>query len=125
MDRETAKTIHAEIDAALGAIAARHNIMLAKSRATFNAVELRCNTTFTVKGEDGQDLAAKTLFNAYAALYGLQKEDFGRMFKVGSQVFKITGINPKRKQYPISATGESGKAYKFPAESVQRALGYC
>ena len=40
-------------------------------------------------------------FKKFCSMYGLQEEDLGRTFRSKSKTFKIAGINPRSRQYPI------------------------
>jgi hypothetical protein len=45
----------------------------------------------------------KDMFAYLAERYGLASSDFGREFITGGERFRITGIDPKRPKYPVSA----------------------
>lgn len=62
-------------------------------------------------------------FEFLAEHYGLQPSDFGREFRTGSERFRITGIDPKRPRYPISAERiPDRRGFKFTAEQVAMIL---
>ncbi|CAG1008468.1 hypothetical protein RHIZO_03502 [Rhizobiaceae bacterium] len=62
-------------------------------------------------------------FEFLAEHYGLQPCDFGREFRTGSERFRITGIDPKRPRYPISAERiPDRRGFKFAAEQVAMIL---
>nr|WP_203583032.1 hypothetical protein [Ruegeria sp. PrR005] len=69
---------------------------------------------------DGSALDPERLrFEALAAAFGLSPADFGRQFSTGRDTFRITGIDPRRPKYPISAERiPDGQGYKFTAEQV-------
>ena len=59
------------------------------------------------------------LFELLAPEFGLEPEDYGREFTTGRDWFKLTGIDPRRPKYPISADRiADGKGFKFTAENV-------
>lgn len=61
----------------------------------------------------------KDRFAFLAEHYGLARSDFGREFGTGNERFKITGIDPKRPRYPISAERiPDRRGFKFTAENV-------
>ena len=63
--------------------------------------------------------AEKEMFAVLAESYGLAPEDFGREFNTGHERFQITGIDPKRPKYPISAERiPDRQGFKFTAENV-------
>lgn len=65
----------------------------------------------------------KDRFEFLAEHYGLQPSDFGREFRTGSERFRITGIDPKRPRYPISAERiPDRRGFKFASENVAMLL---
>lgn len=65
----------------------------------------------------------KDRFEFLAEHYGLQPSDFGQEFRTGSERFRITGIDPKRPRYPISAERiPDRRGFKFTAENVAMLL---
>ncbi len=61
----------------------------------------------------------KDRFELLAEHYGLAASDFGREFTTGNERFRITGIDPKRPKYPISAERiPDRRGFKFTAENV-------
>lgn len=62
----------------------------------------------------------KAVFEAFAEEFGLNPSDYGRIFKTNGEAFRITGINPHRPKYPISAERlADGRAYKFSVENIE------
>lgn len=65
----------------------------------------------------------KDRFEFLAEHYGLQPSDFGREFRTASERFRITGIDPKRPRYPISAERiPDRRGFKFTSEQVTMLL---
>ncbi|WP_127902271.1 hypothetical protein [Solirhodobacter olei] len=73
---------------------------------------------------DGSTLDPEQLiFEALAEAYGLSPDDFGREFTTGRDVFRITGIDPRRPKYPVSVERVSDRqGYKFTSEQVRLLL---
>ncbi len=72
-------------------------------------------------GEDRK--REQELFAAAAQQIGLRASDFEREFSVEGQLFRITGIDPRRPKYPISAERVSdGRLCKFPTDEVVKLL---
>lgn len=45
--------------------------------------------------------------------------DYGRQFSTGRELFKITGIDPRRPKYPVSAERiPDGQGFKFTSDQV-------
>jgi hypothetical protein len=73
---------------------------------------------------DGRTLDQEQLrFEALAEAFGLSPGDFGREFSTGRETFRITGIDPRRPKYPISAERVPDRqGFKFSAEQVAHLL---
>ncbi|MGX9574339.1 hypothetical protein [Mesorhizobium sp. f-mel] len=65
----------------------------------------------------------KDMFEFLAERYGLAASDFGREFNTGGERLRITGIDPRRPKYPISAERiPDRRGFKFTAENVVMVL---
>lgn len=61
----------------------------------------------------------KAMFETLAEHYGLDPDDFGREFSTGTETFRITGIEPRRPKYPVSAERLSDqRPFKFTAKNA-------
>ena len=69
---------------------------------------------------DGTALDPERLrFEALAEAFGLSPADFGRLFSTGRESFRITGIDPRRPKYPVSAERiPDGQGFKFTVDQV-------
>jgi hypothetical protein len=58
-------------------------------------------------------------FEAQAEAFGLSPADYGRQFSTGRELFKITGIDPRRPKYPVSAERiPEGQGFKFTSDQA-------
>lgn len=116
------KAIEAEMLRACAEVAVRHGLVA--EGLGIQAMDLRWNFEFGVRVSiplpDGSTLdPERMLFEALAEEFGLSPDDFGREFSAGQEQFRVTGIDPRRPKYPISATRiPDGKGYKFTSENV-------
>ena len=103
-------------------VAARHGLVVEAQDIT--GVDLRWgfDAVFRVSIPlpDGTALDPERLrFEALAQAFGLSPADFGRQFSTGREQFRITGIDPRRPKYPVSAERiPDGQGFKFTAEQV-------
>ena len=103
-------------------VAARHGLVVEARDIT--GVDLRWgfDAAFRVSIplQDGTALDPERLrFEALAEAFGLSPADFGRQFSTGRELFKITGIDPRRPKYPVSAERiPDGQGFKFTSEQV-------
>ena len=65
---------------------------------------------------------AEAVANSYAGLLGA-KFEVGHVFTSNGLDFKVTGFNPKRHKYPVTADSiKSGRHYKFSVEDIHKHL---
>jgi hypothetical protein len=125
-DRATVRQILAECEEALRPIAEKHGLTLDRKGRTYHHDALPVMYQFLVaeKDEDGNVLSAVAKdFVKMASLYGLSSDDLGREFKSGGDTFRVTGLKPRSRKYPILAENvKTGKTYKFPLETVKAGL---
>lgn len=114
--------LQAEMLKACEAVAARHGLVVEARDIT--GVDLRWgfDATFriSIPLPDGSALDPERLrFEALAEAFGLSPADYGRQFSTGREQFRITGIDPRRTRYPVSAERiPDGQGFKFTAEQV-------
>lgn len=114
--------LQAEMLKACENVAARHGLVVEPRDIT--GVDLRWgfDATFRVSIPlpDGSALDPDRLrFEALAEAFGLSPTDYGRQFSTGREQFRITGIDPRRPKYPVSAERiPDGQGFKFTAEQV-------
>lgn len=70
----------------------------------------------------GTHTGAPAHFARDAALVGLPTDCYGRTFKTRSGVFTIRDINLRAHEYPVLATRDDGKKFKFNETEVLRLL---
>ena len=103
-------------------VAARHG--LAVEAQDITGVDLRWgfNAAFRVSIPlpDGTALDPERLrFEALAEAFGLSPSDYGRQFSTGRELFRITGIDPRRPKYPVSAERiPDRQGFKFTSDQV-------
>lgn len=66
-------------------------------------------------------------WDIYCRNYGFKEEDLGKTFSSNGSVYRLTGIKPSNRKYPILARKLNARAganadYKFPPEMVLRVL---
>lgn len=103
-------------------VAARHGLVVEAQDIT--GVDLRWgfDATFRVSIPlpDGSALDPERLrFEVLAAAFGLSPGDYGRQFSTGRELFRITGLDPRRPKYPVSAERiPDGQGFKFTSDQV-------
>ena len=86
------------------------------------------NFTFKLEGSlIGDDGIAVTkgagAFKLLAHSYGLKAEHLHKEFKDDGDTYRIVGLNPKARKFPIQARRISdGAIYKFPIDTIRFAM---
>ena len=73
------------------------------------------NKQVEVKTKEAMD------FKRYAPMFDLEADDFGKTFNMRGKEYKIVGLKPRSKKYPVLAEAD-GKVYKVPVDMVNTYL---
>lgn len=122
MDKEKIRSIRERMNAVLAPLATEFGITIHAGNASFSA------TSVTFKVDIAEIIDGKVQskqvddFNKLCHLYGFQPTDLGRKFKVRSEEYEITGLNPRSSKYPIEVKRSDGKPFRFTEDSVRLAM---
>jgi hypothetical protein len=118
IDKTVARKLGAEVEAAIKTVAEKYGLTVDVRGGTFTENDYTPKVTLKVIGAD------KATFEQYASWYGLTGDDFGAVFTLNREQFRITGINTRAPKFAIKvARVKDGKGFKAPTEAVLRALG--
>jgi len=129
ISRFNSKNVDSILDAckeALEIVAEEHGLVLQRKRCTYHNDKLPVAFELIApeRSEDGEAIDPKeTEFRRNARMFGLEPDDFGKLFKTSSGAYRVCGIKPKGRKYTV--LGESihnGKTYKFRDIDVVRGL---
>lgn len=80
-------------------------------------------TAFSKISEKEDAEVEKAEFSMICRSYGLKPEHYGLVFRAGKDMFKVKGIKPANRKYPILADRvKDGKGFKFTPEQVTLSL---
>ena len=121
INRKNIRTIEKDALAALEAVAAKHGLAINVVGGSFDATVYKCRLSFAVKGDNG----IPADFARNAVRLGLPADCFVKTFTTfGGKSYRITGLNLRRRKYPVSAERvQDGKNFKFPVSQVTYGLG--
>ena len=122
VDRSTVRMILEEAREALASVADKYGVILERKHCTYSSTEIPVAFKFVVpeRPEGGAAIDPKeTEFRKYAQRFGLEPDDYGKLFKTYNGVYRVSGIKPRGKKYNVLGDHiNSGKTYKFPASAV-------
>ena len=124
-NRHTLKALRTETNSALEKIGKKLGVTIQMGNISFSASECRTKLEYFIPSGDNTGMNAEQQkdFNGlknYGHIFGVTEKDFGKTFTSNGEVFKLTGIAPKRHKYPVIAENLMGKAYVFPPSVLEQ-----
>ncbi len=124
LDRSTTNCVMKRLEALLKPLAEELGVSLTLGKCSFRPTNGRFQVKLSVLDLDGKAITEEMEeFKSYALHYGFSPEDLGKTFVFQRRSFKICGLKPKNRLYPILAKSSDGKGYKFDCQTVLEALG--
>ena len=121
--KQFAKDLTVDINAALDAVAHKHDIGIRIGSGSYDDHNLTLKLEIVSRSEDGVMLSVEAqAFKRQACVFGLKAKDLGREFTWRGAKYTICGLKPKSPKFPILAIRKDGRTCKFGAEMVVRAL---
>lgn len=113
--------ITADIDVAMARVAAEYEgLKITRGSTRYNSLEATLRLKLQVVNSEGESESERRDFDTLARSYGLLPEDLGAVFRFNGKQYRLTGINPRARKYPIKGERVSDKKkFKFP-KSVTR-----
>jgi hypothetical protein len=120
INRPSCKLIRAAIDENLAEICEELGLKMEHRSGSFDDNQFTAKISFILADAD----PAKDEFEMWAKTYGVAPTDYGRVLKIGTTTYRLTGINTKAPKYPFLAVRESDEGkFKFTSSVILRALG--
>ena len=121
MDREDIKKIRQELDTILSAYGAKKGLQFQLGNISYSSNQFNCKMTAT-SGDSKED-ADKVNWDKNCWSVGLSREDFGKTINYIGNNYKLVGIKPRSRNYPVVVEQiPSGRRFKFTASMVKRGL---
>ena len=121
-DRATARTTMEKVRAAVEEALKDEGITVKLGNCNFADLTMKIPLNLEMAGEGGETQSSKD-FKTYATTFGLKPEWMGKSFKARQTTFTITGLNPNRHTYPVTAVTQNGKRMKLGADMVIAGMG--
>jgi len=117
-DRQTIRTINAEVQEALAKIGERHGLQIDLAGTTFSPTNFTTKFTCAVVSSDGVAQTREASdYDIYAPIHGVTLK-VGDSFTHHGETYTIIGWKPRSQKFPILAT-RGGRTYKLAIPFVK------
>lgn len=112
-------TLKESLKQALNQVLAEHKLDVKIGAFSYNHNTASIKLDFVSAGESGVADANYTLYKSHCCRQGLKVSSYNKTFMSNGQEYRISGIAPKAKKYPILAEQLStGQMYKFSISAI-------
>lgn len=100
-DRATCSAVKEAMLAALKPVEEQYGVQFSTAAGKFDSTSFEFKITAGITGEDGVNLGEKSDFELYCFSFGLRPEDYGTVFSYGGKTYKLKGLRPRRRSFPL------------------------
>jgi hypothetical protein len=119
--KTSCKSICADIEAAVQAVADKHGVSIKRGNASFSESTITLKVEVSTIGDDGTvNTKEAEAFTKEARWFDIDPAALGRVFDVRGKSYTIVGFKPRSRKYPILGRDNQGGVYKFPADLIAR-----
>lgn len=124
IDTTTLQAFRKDFEQAVKDLEAKYEIKLKLGNISYTSEKFSCKLE-AVSIEEGQEGKSVTLiqaekdWNSYCGLYDLDKEMLGKTIKVKGDPYKILGLMPKRRKFPILVEDKKGNQVLLTVEALK------
>jgi hypothetical protein len=125
IDKAVLKMLRSRIDAMLKDLGEELGLKFECAGGRFMPLNATIKVNLAVVGDDGSVMDKdRVAWDTYHMIFKLKKDDLGKEFMASGTTYEITGLNPNRYKYPVSAKRKrDGASFKFGANTVLKGLG--
>jgi len=123
-NRPACRILSKAVEAALAPVGKEFGVDFSYKGGNYSPANLTMKIEAAIIGADGQVKSREAEdFKKMAQYYGLEADDLNKEVVLNGRRGKIIGLKPRSRKYPIIVEVENGKMFKYPVNSVLRALG--
>lgn len=123
IDRENAKKLHKEMNAAIKAVGDKYGLQFEEHSAKYSSESI--TGRFTLKATPDGTTPEKHEWDKHCTMFGFKKEDFGREFiDTAKRRWVISGLKANSRKYPILVKNSNGTKYVMEAQNVRNFLEF-
>jgi hypothetical protein len=120
IDRNTVRTINADIRAALAPVAEKHGVSINLGSSRFDETNYTTKVEVATIGTDGTVMSKEARdYNHYASVLGFTKA-LGETITMNGKPYTVVGYKPRSHRFPVLARCQAtGNTYKLPDSVVK------
>jgi hypothetical protein len=122
-DKASFKQFRTDFAKAVAALETKHSIKLSLGNISYDDYGFRTKLEAVIgtadNQKDGELLSFKADYMRHCSSYGLTPQQWLTEVELNGRKYKIVGIAPRSRKYPIIAEKTDGKFCKIPASYVQ------
>ncbi len=116
-DKKVLKVFQPKFEKAVTEVIEAFGLTVEFSGGIFESSTFKPKITIIASGADPD----KEDFEAYAEMFGLKPDDYGKEFRNNGNTYTLAGLAPNRPKFPIIGERSDGKRFKFTTEIIERA----
>jgi len=116
MERQDVKKYRVEIQGLLDGYAKEKGVTIKIGQISYDKNDFKASFTLVEAGN--KEDVRRMDFEKHCGMFGLKKEDYGRIEKLMGKSYKLVGIKPKGRKYPlVFESMDNGNSYKFKIDN--------
>lgn len=120
LDRQTLKIVRAKMDEVLSVLEEEIGVHAEVGHISYQAQNATVKVEISVLGDGGEIVTKEaTAYDDRREMHGLPER--GATFSYMGETYKITGLKPRSRKYPVMVERADGKGFKFPIAIVKAA----
>lgn len=119
-DRAICQQLAADVKTALEAVAKKHGLTVKSAGGRFNPTEFTEKLKWTVGDKAAVAKQAKADWDSSCGILGLKPTHFSKEVECRGQVWRVCGLNPRRRRYPVLAENANGQFLQLSVDYLTR-----
>jgi len=123
INKANLKNFRSDFATAMKSLEEEYGVSVSMKNISFTEDKFTTKLEVTNLSESGEVVDSTVEdFKKQARFYGLKVSDLGRTFVSQGRTFKVCGLKPSYRKYPVLAKSNTGKTFKFAADTVVEGL---
>lgn len=120
LDKHILRLIETDMDIALKSVGEKYGVKIAYKGGSFTPTNATLRMEVSTISSSGEAISADVqTYKTLAGLYGLDPKMLNSKVTYNGSIYTITGLNPRRHRFPLTAIRQDGARFKLPIDSVK------